>query len=263
MLSERCPVPSVLSVTLVYSGQTIGRIKMKLGMQVGLGPGHIALDGDPAPPTPKKGHSAVGPCLLRPNGWVDLDATWYGGRPRPKRLCVRWEPSFPPPKKREQSLNFRPMCVVAKRLDGLIFNMPLGMEVGLGPGDFVLDGDPNKKGDTAPQFSAQMYCGQTARWIKMPLGSEVGLVPCDIVLDGIEIPNKKGEQPPVFGPCLFWPNGWMHQDTTWYGGRPQTRRHCVRCGPAPSPQKGDTPLQFWPMSIVAIGSPILATAELL
>jgi len=57
-----------------------------------------------------------------------------------------------PPKKREQSLNFWPMCVVAKWLDGLIFNMPLGMEVGLGPGDFVLDGDPNKKGDTAPNF---------------------------------------------------------------------------------------------------------------
>jgi len=27
---------------------------MKLGMQVGLGPGHIVLDGDPAPP---KGHT--------------------------------------------------------------------------------------------------------------------------------------------------------------------------------------------------------------
>ena len=29
---------------------------MKLGMQVGLGPGHIVLDGGPAPPPPK-GHS--------------------------------------------------------------------------------------------------------------------------------------------------------------------------------------------------------------
>jgi len=30
--------------------------------------------------------------------------------------------------------------------------MPLGMEVGLAPGDFVLDGDPAppKQGDTAP-----------------------------------------------------------------------------------------------------------------
>ena len=39
-----------LSVTLVCCGQTVGRIKMKLGMQIGLVPGHIVLDGDPAPP---------------------------------------------------------------------------------------------------------------------------------------------------------------------------------------------------------------------
>ena len=45
-----------LSVKLVYCGQTVGRIKMKLGTQVGLGPGHIVLGGDPAPP-PLKGHS--------------------------------------------------------------------------------------------------------------------------------------------------------------------------------------------------------------
>jgi len=41
--------PVCLSATLVYCGQTVGRIKMKLGMQVGLGPGHIALDGDHRP----------------------------------------------------------------------------------------------------------------------------------------------------------------------------------------------------------------------
>ena len=29
----------------VYCGQTAGRIKMVLGMEVGLGPGHIVLDG--------------------------------------------------------------------------------------------------------------------------------------------------------------------------------------------------------------------------
>jgi len=36
---------SCLSVTLVYCGQTVGRIKMKLGMQVDLCLGHIVLDG--------------------------------------------------------------------------------------------------------------------------------------------------------------------------------------------------------------------------
>jgi len=63
---------------------------MKLGKRVGLGPIHAVLDGDPAPPDPK-GHSPspiFGPYLLRPNGWMDQDATWYGGRPRTRRLYV-------------------------------------------------------------------------------------------------------------------------------------------------------------------------------
>jgi len=30
----------------VHCGQTVGRIKIKLGMQAGLNPGHIVLDGD-------------------------------------------------------------------------------------------------------------------------------------------------------------------------------------------------------------------------
>jgi len=38
-----------LSVILVYCSQTVGWIKMKLRMEVCLGPGHIALDLDPAP----------------------------------------------------------------------------------------------------------------------------------------------------------------------------------------------------------------------
>ena len=57
-----------LSVTLVYCGQTVGLIKMKLGMEVGLIPGHIVLDEDTAPP-PLKGAQQqppplFGSCLL-------------------------------------------------------------------------------------------------------------------------------------------------------------------------------------------------------
>jgi len=48
MLTDHCLSCPVLSVTLVYCGQTVVRIQMKLGLQVGLGPGHIVLDGDPA-----------------------------------------------------------------------------------------------------------------------------------------------------------------------------------------------------------------------
>jgi len=57
MLSDRvrCPVcPAGLSEALVYCGQTVGWIKMKLGMEVCLGPGHIVY-GDPPP----KGHSPL------------------------------------------------------------------------------------------------------------------------------------------------------------------------------------------------------------
>ena len=43
-----------------------------------------------------------------------------------------------------------------------------------------------------------VYCGQTAGWIKMPLGTEVGLGPGDIVLDGDPAPPN-GAQPPIFG----------------------------------------------------------------
>jgi len=54
-LSYRTVVCPVLSVKLVYCGQTVGRIKMLIGMEVGLGQGHIVLDGDPAP-QPKVAH---------------------------------------------------------------------------------------------------------------------------------------------------------------------------------------------------------------
>jgi len=72
MLSDRClsvcPVLSVLSVTLVYCGQTVGRIKMKLGTQVGIGPEHIVLDGDAGPP-PQRG--------IAPNfGPIPVVAKW-------------------------------------------------------------------------------------------------------------------------------------------------------------------------------------------
>jgi len=62
--------------------------------------------------------------------------------------------------------------------------MPLGMEVGLGPGDFVLDGDPlllPKKGVDPQIFGPCLLC-PTAGWIKMVLGMEVGLSPGNIVL---------------------------------------------------------------------------------
>jgi len=55
------------------------------------------------------------------------------------------------------------MSSMAKRLYGI--KMLLGVEVGLGPGDTVLDEDPappTERGTAAPpHFLAHVYCGQT------------------------------------------------------------------------------------------------------
>jgi len=129
-----------------------GRIKMKLGLQVGLGAGHIVLGGDPAPP-PLKGHRPpiFDPYLLRRNGCMHQDVTWYGARPRPRRLYVRWGPRSPP-----------------------------------------------QKGGRAPtKFSAHVYCGQTAGWMKLVLGVDVGLSPGDFVLDGDPVSFPKRERSPL------------------------------------------------------------------
>ena len=61
-----------------------------------------------------------------------------------------------------------------------------------------------------------------------------------ILLDGDPAPPKKRAQPPNFRLCLLWPNVWMNQDTSWYGGRPWPRPRCVKWGPG-SPEKGHCP----------------------
>jgi len=41
----------------------------------------------------------------------------------------------------------------------------------------------------------------------MSSGTEVGLGPGHIVLDGPGHGKGHAQQPPLFGPCLLWPNG--------------------------------------------------------
>ena len=135
---------------------------------------------------------------MRPNSWMDEAGTWHGGRLQPRRLCVRWRPSpFPPKKARSPPPQFSAhfYCGQTARC----IKMPLGMELGLCPGDFVLDGDPAP----AYRFSNHIYCGQTAAWIKMPLGTGLALGPDDTVLDGDPAapPSKRGRSPlPNFRP---------------------------------------------------------------
>ena len=116
-----CPMLSVclssLSVMLMYCSQPAGRIKMKLGTQVGLGLATL-LDGDTAPPS-KKGAErpqfSTHICCGQMDGWIKMP---LGSevRPQTKRRCVRGGPSFPSAKR--GALNFQPTSVVAKWLDG-------------------------------------------------------------------------------------------------------------------------------------------------
>jgi len=94
--------------------------------------------------------------------------------------------------------------------------MPLGTEVDLGPGHTVLDGHtalPRKGAQHGPRFSADVYCGQTAWWMRIPLGTEVGLGPSNNVLDGdpASITKRDTAASPIFGPCLLRPNGLASQ----------------------------------------------------
>jgi len=141
----------------VCCAQMAAWIKMPLGMEAGLGPSNFLLDGDPAPSPPKAAEPPIfGPCLLCSNGWVDQDGTWHGGRPRSRPYCARWGPSYPP-QNRGQSPPFS-VHFYCGQTAGCI-KMPLGMEVGLSPGDFVLDVDPALplKGVQPPIFFRPMF----------------------------------------------------------------------------------------------------------
>jgi len=56
-----------------------GYIRVPLGTEVRLGPGYVVLDADTAPLPKEEQLPIFGPCLLWANGWINQDATWYGG----------------------------------------------------------------------------------------------------------------------------------------------------------------------------------------
>ena len=142
------------------------------------------------------------------------------------------------------------------------------MEVGLGPGNFVLDGNPislPKKGAVPPpQFSAHFYCGQTAGCIKMPLGTEVGIGLLDTMFAVDPATTRKKGTPT---PTQFLAHVYCGQMAGWMKTPLGTEvdlspGHIVLDGvPAPAKRAQQPPLfgpcLLWPRS------PISATAELL
>ena len=138
----------------------------------GLFPDHIVLDGDPVPPSPKRGGQpppTFGPFLLWPNGSMHQDATWYAGRPRSRPHCARWgRGTRLTSPKRDTAHQFSAHFYCGQTATRI--KMPLCMEVGLGPGDCVRwdPGSPTEKRHSPHPILAHVYCGQMAGWMKMP-----------------------------------------------------------------------------------------------
>jgi len=122
--------------------KTAGWIKIPLGREVGFGPSNTVLDRDPV-------HPIFGPCQLRPNGWMDQDATWYGGRPWSRPHYVRWGPKLTQKGHSQQFLAH----VCCDETAGWI-KIPPGRKVGLGSRHILLNGEPTSpfKRGTAPNF---------------------------------------------------------------------------------------------------------------
>ena len=139
---------------------------MPVGTAVGLGPCHIVLDRDQAPPKNGVGGTAAplfGPCLLWPNWWMDHDSPWYGDRPQPRLHYVRWGPSFSPRQWHSYSHYFSAHADCGQKARWI--KMPLGTEVGLGPCRTAVDGDPaslTERDTTDPSFRSTSI---VAKWL--------------------------------------------------------------------------------------------------
>jgi len=87
--------------------------------------------------------------VLWPNGWMDQYETWHGGRPPPRPQCGRWGTSSPE-KRTQPQFSAHVRCSQTASC----IKMPYGTEVGLCPGDIVLDGGsappPQREGTQQP-----------------------------------------------------------------------------------------------------------------
>ena len=189
----------------ICCGQMDAWIKMPLGMEAGLGPDDSVLDGDPAVTSPKGGGAPFPnfrPTSIVTKRLVDQGGTWHGGGPWSRPHCARWGPSSPSPK-RGQSPQFSAYfhCGQTSRC----IKMPHGIEVGLSPGHFVLDGDQGPPPIFGPRLLWSNDCMyQDATWY----GGRPRFTRHRVTWEPSS-PSPKEAQPPIFGQCPLWSHDWV------------------------------------------------------
>ena len=155
------------------------------------------------------------------------------------------DPAPPPPRGHSPQF-FTHIC--CGQMAGWI-KMPLGREVGFGPSDIVLDGDPvlpPQKGGGALSifgpclFWPNSWMDQDGTWHGGRPTPRPHCARRGVGSVGTQLPLQKGGTAPIFGPCLLWPNGWMDLDATWCEGKPRPPPHCVKWGSS-SPKMGTAP----------------------
>jgi len=131
---------------------------MALGMEVGLGPNHIVLDGGPSSP-PQQGSRPsqfsahfysrqTAGCIKMPLG-MEVGFS-------PGDFVLDGEPASPPPKGHSPLFLSNVRC--GQRTGWM--KAPLGTETDLGPDHCIRLGPSSaRKGTAAPIFSAHVYCG--------------------------------------------------------------------------------------------------------
>jgi len=197
MLSDRCLSWPVLSVTLVYCNQTVGRIKMKLGMQVERQLKSRFINGLTYLPLPRYGDILIfqdggrrhlgflecqifsGRWLQRGSNCVTVPNLAIFGRPFVKRFTLCY---------RSIVLSVCLFCLVCLSV----------CDVGVLWPNRWTDQDETR------------LTGRPRTW---PHCVRWG-------------PSSPPLNPPIFGPYLLRPNGCMDQDVSWYRGRPRPRRLC-------------------------------------
>ena len=168
------------------------------GPDIGLGPGYIALDGIqlPSPKGSQRPPILAHICCSQTVGWIKMKLGMEGGI-GPGHTMLHGDRA--PCPERGTAPDYWPISIYSQTAGWI--KMPCTW----------YGGRPNSrqrrhcvrwrssyllKGKQHPQFSAHVYCGQTARWTNMPVATEVDLGPGHIVLDGNHPPPERGPAAP-------------------------------------------------------------------